>query len=743
MIYVGQVITDEESKITYLVCHVNLRRKQAAVADMEQALSANNVSKPNIKQFSDIEKMLKKQTANSSHYDMPAEMSYSDETLKRLGRHTWLKKRDRKFSFIEPLTSEKLICQYLYEHGIAAEVEQLLTSNRERLGDEAWQTTSAYYNAFNRFIVFGCTHNALLPVKLKNVGKNYFLPDKIDEPSNIKRGRGKADNSQSRSKSMGITEEHKKRIRQVVAFMKSKEGRKRYPKFTYYKAIEIYQYNFESISLERIIDNVKTETRIPFDECDSLSESQLRYHFKQIVNKTEYLKIRYGYITYEKDYADRQGSAHDGVIGATFRYEVDATVLDLYIRYPFDTSGQFSMGRPVLYLVIDVFSTAIVGFYIGFDGPNWAGASQALVNACSDKVEFAAKFGVIITQDDWPAHHIPVEVTVDNGTEHPDRLITSVLKSEIGIRGYNFTAVFRGDAKGIVERKFKTLNDATVHYIPGALPEAPQRGEQHPSNHAILDYDSLVAEIINVIVLYNNSADRLNRFNINAIREDIDITPNALFKHSLKQEMNGGRVVTSEDTGRIRWAFLPEELASVRSDGVYLDGLVYYSDYAKKAGWFTRAKHSGAFKIPVKRWRQWTSHIWHKTEDNQYIRFDSKDVNNESPFIDQHWEPVLHLLEQFKDKRHKNQLNMKKLRMFKEQCSQQLIRLNEDIIASTPDNTRLGMNPRTKELQRQYAAIHQVKHALEVQEQLSNEKTTIKGPDSLLYDDLDNELFGD
>ena len=742
MIYAGQHIVDDKKRVKLLVCHVDLALKTAAVTDLGRIEGAENIPKPALMKFSALYAVLRSPSATSAQYEFDAELSLSDDAITQLGKQNWLKKRDKKYTLIAPLTTEVMIRQYLYRDGIAEDVRQLIDTNRQLAIPGAWSTKGAYYHALNRFIVFGCTRNALLPVKLKNVGKNTHLPAKIGD-KNIKRGRGGADNRFSRSKSMGVTEQHKAQMRATIAFMKSKDGKIQYPKFAIYKAIELYQYNFESTVIERTVDNVTTETRIPFDEEHSLSEAQLRYHYKQILDRTEYLKIRYGHIAYEKDHADRQGSSHDGVLGATFRYEVDATVLDKYIRYPFDNTGQYSMGRPVLYIVIDVFSTAIVGMYVGFDGPNWAGASQALVNACSDKVAFAAQFGVTITEDEWPCHHVPVEITVDNGREYPDGLIESVLRTEIGVRGFNFTAVFRGDAKAVVEKKFDVLNKGSLHFSPGAIPEAPQRGEQHPSNQALLDDDSLVAELIHTIVLHNNSADRLHRLDINAIRAGIDITPISLFKHSLTQEMNGGRDAKKEEQGRLQWAFLPEETASVRSDGIYFDGLVYYSDYAKKAGWFTKAKHHGSFKIPVKRWRQWTTHLWHKTLDGQYVCFNLKNVNDESPFIDQHWEPVLHLLEQFKDKRHENRLNLKKLRIAKQQYSQELIRLNQQIIASAPDNTRVSMSPRIKELQRQYAAVQHVKHALEIHEQLANENSTASPLPNFGYDDIDNELFGD
>jgi len=740
MIYEGQVIIDKSSDKKLLVCHINHRKKSAAVADLFKAENNANISKPKIFSFNEIQTLLKKKEVESEQYKYPAEISYSDVELRRQGRDKWLQKRDDKFQLIESLSFENYIFQYLYGDGLADEIEALIPNNLSEFPDTAWKTAGAYYNTINRYIVFGCNINALLPCKLKNTGSNYFLPEKPG-PDNVKRGRGGADNSKSRSKSMGVTLLHKKNLKATVAFMKAKENQKWFPKFVYQKAIELYQKLFESTVVERDIGGSVTKTYFPFEEEDCLSEEQLRSHLKSILDKEAYLKIRYGQIAFDKDYEAKQGSAHDGVIGSTYNYETDATVLDLYVRYPFDTTGQFSMGRPILYLVIDVFSTMIVGFYLGFDGPNWTGASQALVNACSCKVEFAARYGVHISEKDWPSHHIPVHVTVDNGTEHPNKIVESVMRAELGIRGYKFTAVYRGDAKGTVESKFDCLNDQVIHFTAGAIPEAPQRGEQHPSNQAFWDYDTLVAMLIHEIIYHNQSADRLKKFNINAVRKGIGITPQELYLNSLTEEMNGGRDGRSLEPGKIRWAFLPEETASVRADGIHFDGLVYYSDYAKKAKWFNKAKLGKPFHIPVKRTKDWSSHIWHKTPDGQYIRFDLKNVNDESPFVATHWEPVQHLLEQFKDKRHKNKINAKKLRLFKEGLQAQLIAYNQEKVDISPDNVRISMQPGVKDRQSTYKALQHLIQAIDLHETLIDESNQSKVPANVTgLDDLDAEL---
>src|SRR6185369_7044146 len=54
----------------------------------------------------------------------------------------------------------------------------------------------------------------------------------------------------------------------------------------------------------------------------------------------------------------------------------DSTILDLWVVDREDKS--VVLGKPTLYLIIDVFSRLLVGFHVTLDPPSWAGACAAL-----------------------------------------------------------------------------------------------------------------------------------------------------------------------------------------------------------------------------------------------------------------------------------------------------------------------------------------------------------------------------
>jgi hypothetical protein len=80
-----------------------------------------------------------------------------------------------------------------------------------------------------------------------------------------------------------------------------------------------------------------------------------------------------------------KGRSRDGVAGPGYRFEIDATKLQVQLvsRY----GRQHLVGEATLYIVIDIWSGAIVGYALSLNNPSWALASKALRNCFTDKTE--------------------------------------------------------------------------------------------------------------------------------------------------------------------------------------------------------------------------------------------------------------------------------------------------------------------------------------------------------------------
>lgn len=726
MIYKNLLLFNSKKKIRYLVSNLSRCGEFVAITDLNVLLEKPNAPKPKVFRLDELNAFIKKHTLDKRRYDLPAEMTFSDEWLTE-NRPVWVKKRDEKYQEIAPLSDNYFIEKYLYGEGLSDEISKQLSVSK-------WNTSGAFYNALNRYISFGSIKNALLPFRLKLVGTYFQLPEK-PSVNNVKRGSGGADCRHGNSKTRSVTQKDIKDIKVIAASCKKTDGH-----FSYRNAYQEFDRHFQRTEIKRKITNRELSFFIPFEEKNTISECQFIYHFKKMVSRADLSEIKHGKISFEKDFKDRQGDAHDGVLYATDVYEVDATLLDCYIRYPYDTTKQLTSGRPWLYIVIDVFSTMVVGMYIGFSGPNVNGAQQALANACLDKVEFAARYGLAITEDIFPAKHVPRRVTIDNGKEYPDRFISGILNSNLGIEMFDILPAYRGDGKGTNEGFFNVINKKVIHFLRGAVHKRLRREQQHPSNYPLYDYDALVALILNEIIVLNNSSERMNKLNFQMVRDNVGLTPQAIFLNSLNYDLDGGRATTKEDEADIRWAFLPEETATIRPDGIYFKGIKYQSEYAQKNGWHTTAKFHGAKQIPVKRIRDWVNEIWHKTPGGDFIKFSIANTNNESPYLDQHWDIVEGLKGVLKARVHNLRQEARYIRALADDRFKPIHEVNVEEANLSPENTTKSVQGGIKERMERNKRIVAAEEAVQLSE-LFMKKKEPSGPEQFYLDDADDDTF--
>jgi hypothetical protein len=100
-------------------------------------------------------------------------------------------------------------------------------------------------------------------------------------------------------------------------------------------------------------------------------------------------------------------------MGPGAQYQIDATISDIYLLSQFDASNL--IGRPVLHIVVDAFSRMVTGVGISLEGAGWNSAMMAIANMATDKVAFCSEYGIEITENEWPCHHVPAVLRGDRG----------------------------------------------------------------------------------------------------------------------------------------------------------------------------------------------------------------------------------------------------------------------------------------------------------------------------------------
>jgi hypothetical protein len=194
------------------------------------------------------------------------------------------------------------------------------------------------------------------------------------------------------------------------------------------------------------------------------SIAQLRYHIRTRYDLRQRMISREGKVTFDRDFRPLLGSETLKARGPGEIFEIDATIADVYL-VSMDDPNQI-IGRPVVYIAVDVWSHMVTGIYVGLEEPSWQGIMMAIENTGVNKVEFCTQFGIDITEEEWPCHYMPQHFYSDRG-ELESKNAESLGKA-LGVKLKN-APPYRADLKGIVEQQFRTLNLSIQPWTPGAV----------------------------------------------------------------------------------------------------------------------------------------------------------------------------------------------------------------------------------------------------------------------------------
>jgi len=294
-------------------------------------------------------------------------------------------------------------------------------------------------------------------------------------------------------------------------------------------------------------------------------------------------------------------------------YQIDATIVDLYLVSSFDRTR--IIGRPVLYLVVDVFSRMIVGMAVLLEGPSWLGAMLALDNAMSEKAAFCAEYGVEISPEQWNCHHLPKAILADRGEFEGYNADTLVFS--LGITIHN-TASYRADLKAIVERQFKILNEKFVHFEPGAVIKHRERGEKDYRLDAVLTINEFRTLMIAHILNHNQSRYlkhyRKDEF---MIADKVARFPIDLWNWGMENRTGHLRTL-SRDV--IRMNLLPRKEISVTPQGLHFERELYYScDPLLEAGLMMRKRGRKSPKVTIAYDPRTTDYIYLPGSDKREV----------------------------------------------------------------------------------------------------------------------------
>lgn len=301
-----------------------------------------------------------------------------------------------------------------------------------------------------------------------------------------------------------------------------------------------------------------------------MTYDQFRHHYNNLVDYKKLAQLKTSVKQAHNDRSRKLGTAQQNAIGPSDLYEIDSTTLNIYVvsrvvlkNFKIKTKP---LGRPYLYFVVDVYSGMIVGYCITFRRNSMA-AKRALYNAFTNKVEHCAKFGIQISEDEWPCHHVCLRLICDRGGEYYKGLFSDALEADLGWEGISYTPAYLSRGKGTVEVNFNAVDGLLIQRLPGKVKPNPAKDAVHPSNFARMNLTELNQLIIKSILIFNRSRVNFNRLNSFDLESDTTPTPLIIWNEHIGQKMGGGIIKPKE---QVQYAMLHRGDAKVARDEITL-----------------------------------------------------------------------------------------------------------------------------------------------------------------------------
>lgn len=520
------------------------------------------ISKPVVMAVDELTGLIRTLVVVECFFPVPGIMLQEEESLNK----ELINARDQRYEYIKELVIDP---NFAYQYAI---------SNRSRIITEHARSKDfelrAVYRSLRDYWRYGLTKNALIPLRTEQGG-----PGKERINGDEKRGRPitKSHFGFDHGIGINISQEDKNRI---------KKGYKKYyaspDEKSLKKAFEDTLnefYSAETIEAYNLGTKPKHPTLIQF-----------KYWGAKLVNQITVNINRKPKGDFEKNQRGTTKSvmASGALPGEVF--EIDSTPADVHIVSPLNRT--IVLGKPTIYSIIDRASRMIVGIYICLEHPSWEAARLAILNAFTDKVAYAKRYGIDIKTSDWPCQHVPAALIGDRG-ELKGKIPCQVIPTT-GV-SFDIAPVDRPDMKGIVENSFNILNRASLHELPGTTKgRQRKRMEPDPRQSAALTLDELTGILIRDVLKHNNSSTFDDLATDDLIKANLSNTPLNFWNFYVSKHRH---FLRKKSLAELKALLLPKIYVKVTKNGICHNDVYYTCDLAEKENWFALARAGKEWKI--------------------------------------------------------------------------------------------------------------------------------------------------
>lgn len=330
---------------------------------------------------------------------------------------------------------------------------------------------------------------------------------------------------------------------------------------------------------------VKWVLRNAYSEVDRYTHKTTKHHF--LTNKR-----------------GLTGKNWEGVSGPGHTYAIDSTVGDIYLRSAL--RRDWVVGRPIVYVMVDVWSTAIVGFYACLQGPSWDMAKIAIFCAVANQRLINELRGSNLESALYPPPTLPAIILGDRGEylQKKASIVGATLKIDLA-----YTPPYRGDLKGVVEVMHRIEKDKQYMFIPGAFDARRKEYELRNFKYdtALFTVTEYTRYLQSVFEEYNATADRSHRLDSFMKATGVHPSPAGLWNWGHQMGIGFRRHMCDSE---LISNLLPHSLGKMTRNGLEANRMVYLNKTPEETEAATIARNSGSWSVPFHYYPGYVGKIW-------------------------------------------------------------------------------------------------------------------------------------
>ena len=252
--------------------------------------------------------------------------------------------------------------------------------------------------------------------------------------------------------------------------------------------------------------------------------------------------------------------------------EVDAVEADISLISSINPDQ--CIGRPTVYIMVDVYSSAIVAVSVGLEENSAIGATNLLLNLLDDKVILCKKYGIDINANLWPSNFIPHEIRCDRGAEFKSSHFSEACKL-LGITK-TMQPGATGSMKGIVEQVFHQFQtQLRSHLVHAGLITKKYNSKHH--QESMLSLDDFTKMVLSFVVTHNSK----HILNYPITREmlhrpEFQPIPATIWEYGC-EKFGTPTLIMDKDHDQFIACLMKRQSAKISKCGVEFQGLYYYS----------------------------------------------------------------------------------------------------------------------------------------------------------------------